>query len=75
MNREPIFDTKEIYSGVYARVCLTFYAFNSSGNKGLACGLQSIQKVKDGEPLGGRSRPEDDFDDGFASNADDDFLS
>ncbi len=33
INREPIFDTKEIYSGVYARVCLSFYAFNSSGNK------------------------------------------
>ncbi|HBL84719.1 MAG: hypothetical protein A2Y17_11345 [Clostridiales bacterium GWF2_38_85] len=73
INREPIYDTKEIYSGVYARVCLSFYAFNSSGSKGIACGLQSLQKVKDGEPLGGRSKPEDDFDDGF--NADDDFLA
>jgi hypothetical protein len=73
INREPIFDTKEIYSGVYARVCLSFYAFNSSGNKGVACGLQSLQKVKDGEPLGGRSKPEDDFNDDFTSD-DDDYL-
>ena len=28
-NREPIYDTSEIYSGVYARVSLTFYTFNS----------------------------------------------
>jgi Protein of unknown function (DUF2815). len=75
LNREPIFDTKEIYSGVYARVCLSFYAFNSSGNKGIACGLQSLQKVKDGEPLGGRSRAEDDFNDNFATEADDGFLN
>jgi hypothetical protein len=72
VNREPVLDTKEIYSGVYARACLSFYAFNSSGNRGIACGLQSLQKIKDGEPLGGRSRPEDDFDDGFIP--DDDFL-
>jgi hypothetical protein len=34
-NREPIYDTSEIYSGVYARVSLTFYAFNSNGNRGI----------------------------------------
>jgi hypothetical protein len=73
INREPIFDTKDIYSGVYARVCLSFYAFNSSGNKGVACGLQSLHKIKDGEPLGGRSKPEDDFNDDFTSD-DDDYL-
>lgn len=74
INRESIIDTKEIYSGVYARVCLSAYAFNSSGNKGIALGLQSVQKVKDGEPLGGHSRPEDDFKDDFKTDDDDDFL-
>ena len=46
-------------------------AFNSNGNKGIACGLNNLQKIKDGEPLGGKSRAEDDF----ATDVDDDFLS
>ena len=44
------------------RVSVNFYAFNSGGNKGIACGLGNIQKVRDGEPLGGKSKAEDDFD-------------
>ena len=67
-NREPIYDTSEIYSGVYARVSLSFYAFNSNGNRGIACALQNIQKVRDGEALGGKSKAEDDFNDNFASD-------
>ena len=67
-NREPIYDTSEIYSGVYARVSLSFYAFNSNGNRGIACALQNIQKVRDGEPLGGKSKAEDDFNDNFTSD-------
>ncbi len=58
---QPILDPEEVYSGCYARVALNFYAFNTNGNKGIAVGLGNIQKVKDGEPLGGRSKPEDDF--------------
>ena len=50
---QPILDRNEVYSGVYARVSITFYAFNSNGNKGIACGLGNIQIVRDGEPLGG----------------------
>lgn len=69
---QPILDTSEIYSGVYARVSLSFYSFNSNGNKGVACGLQNIQKIKDGESLGGKAKAEDDFNDGYQS--DDDFL-
>ena len=61
-NREPIYDTSEIYSGVYARVSLTFYAFNSNGNRGIACGLQNIQKVRDGTRLDGRKKAEEEFD-------------
>ncbi len=67
----PIFDRSEVYSGVYGRVSLSFYAFNSNGNKGVACGLGNIQKVKDGEPLGGRTNAADDF----GTLADDDFLA
>ena len=57
----PILEHSEIYSGVYARVSLSFYAFNRNGNKGVACGLGNVQKIRDGEPLGGGSRAEDDF--------------
>lgn len=68
---QPILDRAEVYSGCYARVSVNFYAFNSNGNRGIACGLGNIQKVRDGEPLGGRSSAADDF----ATDLDDDFLS
>ena len=68
---KPILDRDEVYSGCYARVSLNFYAFNSNGNKGIACGLGNIQKIKDGEPLGGRSSATD----YFRTETDDDFLS
>ena len=67
----PILDRSEAYSGVYARVSINFYVFNSNGNRGVACGLGNIQKIRDGEPLGGKSSAADDF----ATAADDDFLS
>ena len=68
---KPILDRSEVYSGCYARVSLNFYAFNSNGNRGVAGGLGNIQKVRDGEPLGGRTSAADDF----ATLDDDDFLS
>jgi len=71
LNRDPILEHSQIYSGVYARASISFYAFNSNGSKGIACGLNNIQRTRDGEPLGGKSRPEDDF----ASDQDDDFLA
>lgn len=70
-DRQPIIDRSEVYSGVYGRASINFYAFNSNGNKGIACGLNNLQKIKDGEPLGGKSRAEDDF----ASDDEDDFLA
>ena len=60
-DRQPIIDTSEVYSGVYGRASINFYAFNSNGNKGIACGLNNFKKIADGEPLGGKSRAEDDF--------------
>ena len=70
-DRQSIIDRSEVYSGVYGRASINFYAFNTNGNKGIACGLNNLQKVKDGEPLGGKSRAEDDFE----TEAEDDFLS
>ena len=66
----PILTRSEVYSGVYGRASITFYAFNSSGNKGIACGLNNLQKVRDGQPLGGKASAESDF----ATDEDEDFL-
>ena len=69
--RNDIYDESEVYSGCYARVSVNFYAFNSNGNRGIACGLNNLQKIRDGEPLGGRASAESDF----ADEDDEDFLS
>lgn len=59
---KDILDQDEVYSGCYGKISVTFYAFNSNGNKGIAAGLGNLQKLRDGEPLGGgRSRAQDDF--------------
>ncbi len=73
IDRNPILNRSEVYSGVYGRASINFYAFNSNGNKGIACGLNHLMKVSDGEPLGGKSRAEDDF--ANLDDDDDDFLS
>lgn len=70
----PILSRSEIYSGVYGRASITFYAFNSSGNRGIACGLNNLQKIRDGEPLGSKASAESDFAE-FANDDDDDFLN
>lgn len=70
-DRNPIMERSEVYSGVYGRASISLYAFNSNGNRGIACGLNNLQKISDGEPLGGKARAEDDFD----TEDDDDFLS
>jgi len=67
----PILNRSEVYSGVYGRASVSFYAFNSNGNRGIACGLGNLQKIRDGEPLGSKASAEDDF----ASLEDNDFLS
>ena len=70
-DRQPILDQNEVYSGCYGRASLTFYAFNRSGNRGIACGLNNLQKIRDGEPLDGHTRAKDDF----ADDDDNDFLN
>lgn len=49
----PILDPTEVYSGCYGRVNVNFYAYDSNGNRGVAAGLNHVQKIEDGEPLGG----------------------
>lgn len=68
---QPIIDQSEVYSGCYGRVSVTFYGYNSNGNRGIAAGLGNIQKLKDGESLGGRAKASDDF----STVDDDDFLA
>ena len=70
-DRQPIIERSEVYSGVYGRASINFYAFNVNGNRGIACGLNNLQKIRDGEPLGGKTSAESDF----ATEDDDDFLS
>ena len=70
----PILDRADFYSGCYGRASVTFFAFNSNGNRGIACGLNNLQKLRDGEPLGGRTTAEADFG-GLDGEDDEDFLS
>lgn len=70
-DRQPVLDRSEVYSGVYGRASINLYAYNSSGNRGIACSLNNLQKIRDGEPLGGKARAEDDF----STDLDEDFLS
>jgi hypothetical protein len=57
----PIMDQSEFYAGCYGRASIVFFAYNTNGSRGISAALQNIQKLEDGEPLGGKSRPEDDF--------------
>ena len=52
----------EAYADSYGRISVNFYGFSTNGNKGIAAGLGNIQKLRDGESLGGRTNAEDDFD-------------
>lgn len=57
----PITDEEEVYSGCWAVVSVTFYGYDVSGNRGIACGLNNVMKFKDDERLGGRVSAESDF--------------
>ena len=51
----------EIYSGMYARVTLNFFSFDSHGSKGVGCGLGNVMKTRDGEALSGGASAASDF--------------
>jgi hypothetical protein len=64
--KNEILDQTEVYSGCYGRASINFFPYNSNGSKGIAVGLNNIQKLSDGEPLGGARRSaEDDFGDDY----------
>ena len=69
-----IIDSSEFYSGCYGKASINFYPFSVSGNKGIAAGLNNLQKTDDGDYLGGRSRAEDDFE-ALEEEGEDDFLN
>ena len=58
---QDIIEEKDFYPGCYARATVRAFAYDQAGNRGVAFGLQNIQKLADGEPLGGRTKPHDDF--------------
>ena len=60
-NVQPILQQAEVYSGMYGRVNVSFFPYNSSGKKGIGCGLNGVQKLRDGEPLGGQISAEEAF--------------
>ena len=60
-NLEEIIDSTEFYAGCYARAKIRAYAYDIKGNKGVAFGLVNIQKTRNGEPLTGRTKAQDDF--------------
>ena len=72
-NLNEILDSTEVYSGCYGRVSVNFYPYNFNGSKGIAVGLNNVQKLEDGEPLGAtRASAESDFADSRPDIADDD---
>ena len=73
-NVRPILDPAEIYAGAYVRASVAAYAYEKNGNRGVAFGFRNLQKLADGERLGGAaSRPEDDFSEAAAASAADPF--
>lgn len=61
IDKKPITDQDDFYSGCYGFASVNFYPFSVSGSNGVACGLNNVMKTKDGESLGGRSTAESDF--------------
>lgn len=69
LQRQPILDETQIYSGMYGRVAINFFAYDSNGKRGIGCGLGPVMKTRDGEPLGGRITAEEAFGDGYSVSA------
>lgn len=66
-----ILDPAEVYSGCYGRASINFYPYNANGNRGIGVGLNNIQKLSEGDHLGGgRASAENDFSDGFDDGED-----
>lgn len=64
-NKQEILDSTEVYSGCYGRAVLSFFPYASNGSFGVGVGLEHVQKLADGDSLGGKSRVEDEFGDPY----------
>lgn len=60
-NVQPIINQVDVYSGMWGRVNVTFFPYNAAGKKGIGCGLNGVQKLRDGDPLGSRVTAEEAF--------------
>lgn len=58
---QPILDESQFYAGCWARASVNPYAYDVSGSRGVSLGLNNIQKTRDGDSLGGKTKAEDDF--------------
>ena len=67
----PIVDEDDFYSGCWAMCSVTFFPYDTSGNRGVAAGLNNLMKTKDDDRFGGRASAESDFSD-FTDEEDDD---
>lgn len=50
-NRQEIIDPTQVYSGVYGRVSMTFFAYSGDGKRGVSASLNNVMITRDGEPL------------------------
>ena len=50
---EEITDPDEIYGGCLVRAYVQFFAYDYMGNRGVSAGLRAVQKIEDGDPIGG----------------------
>lgn len=58
---QPIIDPTQVYSGMWGNVSVSFFAYNNAGKRGIGCGLNGLQKVRDDEALGNRVTAQDAF--------------
>ena len=58
---QPILDPTKMYSGVWANVSVTFFAYSNAGKKGIGCGLNGVQRLRDDTPLGSSVTAQDAF--------------
>jgi len=54
-------DSDDFFSGCWGCVTVGFFPYNTSGNMGIAAGLNNVVKIKDGERLSGGTSAEQDF--------------
>lgn len=50
---QNIIDPRLVYSGMWGNISVNFFPYTNTGKKGIGCGLNGVQKIRDGEPLGG----------------------